>query len=164
MTAGRVFAEAILRMGRYVQAFPEFGPERSGEPVRAYVRVSDEPIEVRAPVERVDMAAVFEKGLIDSSNVFSMIKPGGILVVGSNKPLRSRTCDLNIYVVDAKGIVDMLGKPKSINLALIGALAAVSDLVPIEVLRDVVAGRFGEEDAEVVMIASKKVSKVECVV
>jgi len=159
VTAGRILAEAALRQGRYVQTFPEFGPERSGAPVRAYVRVSDEPIEIRAPVEEVDIAAVFEKRLLDSQNVVPLIKDGGLLVAGSSQPLGINSPRIRVFTVDAKQIIESLGRPRSLNLAIVGALASASGLVSVETLREIVASRFGEKDAEVVVAASRSIRR-----
>jgi len=159
VTAGRILAEAALREGKYVQTFPEFGPERSGAPVRAYVRISDEPIEIRAPVETVDIAGVFEKRLLDSQNILPMIKDGGLLVVGSGQPLGIKSPGVKVFTVDARQIIESLGRPRSLNLAIIGALASASGVVSVDVLREIVASRFGEKDAEVVVAASRSVRR-----
>ncbi len=159
MTAGRILAEAALRQGMYVQTFPEFGPERSGAPVRAYVRLSDEPIEIRAPVENYDMAGVFEKRLLESQNILPLMKDSGILVVGSNQPLGIKSKNIKLFSVDAKQVVESLGRPRSLNLAIVGALASVSGIISIDVLREIVESRFGEKDAEVVAVAGKNVRR-----
>ncbi|MEM1518101.1 MAG: 2-oxoacid:acceptor oxidoreductase family protein [Nitrososphaerota archaeon] len=162
VTAGRILAEAALHHGLYVQTFPEFGPERSGAPVRAYVRISDEPIEIRAPIESYDMAGVFEKRLLESQNIVPMIKDGGILVAGSSEPLEIKSPSrINVYTVDAKQIIESLGRPRSLNLAIIGALASASGIVSIDVLREIIAKRFGEKDAEVVVAASRGIRRCE---
>jgi pyruvate ferredoxin oxidoreductase gamma subunit len=153
VTAGRILAEGALRSGLSCQSFPEFGPERSGAPVRAYVRVSDHPIVLRAPVEVVDGAVVFEERLL-RTGVVSSIKKGGVLVVNASSTPHLEVKDVNVFAVDAARIVSELGRPRSINLAMLGAFCRVSGIVSWEIVEKVVAERFGERDAAVVRHAA----------
>ena len=156
VTAGRVLAEAALRSGMFSQSFPEFGPERSGAPVRAYVRVSKYPIALRSPVETVDGAIVFEGRLL-GTGVASTVKRGGVLVVNSPLPIQLDVEGVNMFYVDAAKVVLELGRPKSLNLAMLGAFSVVSGAVPPEAVERVVAERYGERDAAVVRLAASMV-------
>jgi len=153
VTAGRVLAEAALLSGLFSQSFPEFGPERSGAPVRAYARVSNHPITLRSPVEAVDGAVVFEGRLL-RTGVASHVKRGGVLVVNTPSPLHLDVEDVDVFYVDAAKVVAELGRPRSLNLAMLGAFSRVSKVVPLEAVERVVAGRFGERDAAVVRLAA----------
>jgi len=156
VTAGRILAEAALRSGLFSQSFPEFGPERSGAPVRAYVRVSNHPIALRSPVEAVDGAVVFEGRLLQTG-VASHVKSGGVLVVNTPSPLHLDVEDVDVFYVDAAKVVAELDRPRSLNLAMLGAFSRVSKVVPLEAVERVVAGRFGERDAAVVSLAASMV-------
>ena len=136
----------------FSQSFPEFGPERSGAPVRAYARVSNHPITLRSPVEAVDGAVVFEGRL--RTGVASHVKRGGVLVVNTPSPLHLDVEDVDVFYVDAAKVVAELGRPRSLNLAMLGAFSRVSKVVPLEAVERVVAGRFGERDAAVVRLAA----------
>lgn len=93
VTAGRILAEAALDTGYYAQSFPEFGPERSGAPVRTYVRISDQPLTLRAPMDQADHAIVFEARLL-RTGIAGQVRGGGTLVVGSSSPLSSMVVTL----------------------------------------------------------------------
>ncbi|MEM0444919.1 MAG: 2-oxoacid:acceptor oxidoreductase family protein [Nitrososphaerota archaeon] len=160
VTAGRIFAEAALKSGLFSQSFPEFGPERSGAPVRSYVRISDEPVMLRAPIENFDVAVVFERKLLDHRLV-EMIRSGGLIVVGSETPVEFARSDIKWFYVDARKIVEELNRPRSINLAMLGALCSVLHLVPLNNVEEIVRRRFGEGNAEVVRRAASRVVEVE---
>jgi pyruvate ferredoxin oxidoreductase gamma subunit len=160
VTAGRILAEAALDTGYYAQSFPEFGPERSGAPVRTYVRISDQPLTLRAPMDQADHAIVFEARLL-RTGIAGQVRGGGTLVVGSSSPPELDGGNLNIYYVDAAGIVEELGRPRSLNLAMLGASCSVTQIVPLETIARIVAARFGEKDADVVRLASRRVVMVK---
>lgn len=163
MTAGRLLAEAALRAGLYSQSYPEFGPERSGAPVRAYVRISDEPLTLRAPIESFDAAAVFEERLLDPA-ILEMMKGGGCVVLNSESAPRLPQKDVKVFVVKARRLVEELKRPRSLNLAMIGALVSVLDVFPITHLEESVRRRFGQENAEIVRRAAEMVVRLETVV
>ena len=63
-TASQLYATAALRAGKSVQAFPEYGPERRGAPLRAYTRVDDKPIRRHDSVTKPDVVVVLEPSLL----------------------------------------------------------------------------------------------------
>jgi pyruvate ferredoxin oxidoreductase gamma subunit len=80
-TAAQLLALALLREGRSVQAFPEYGPERRGAPVRAYTRVSDRPIRRHDSVGEPDVVAVLDPSLVDEARAdgaLLLVNPGGL--------------------------------------------------------------------------------------
>lgn len=160
VTAGRIVAEAALRAGLFSQSFPEFGPERSGAPVRSYVRISDEPISMRAPMESFDVAVVFEERLLDPSIVESVRSGGIIILAGESAPVLPRG-DVRLFVIGAKRVIEELKKPRSLNLAMVGALCSVINTVLLRHVEDIVGRRFGEENKEVVRRAAQLVVSVE---
>lgn len=163
MTAGRLLADAALKAGLYSQSYPEFGPERSGAPVRAYVRISDEPVTLRAPIESFDAATIFEERLLDPTIVDS-IKSGGYIVLNSENVPRLTRSDVKVFVVRARQIIEELRKPRSLNLAMLGALSSVLEVVPHHYVEEAIRRRFGEENAEVVRRASQMVVRLETAV
>lgn len=163
VTAGRILAEAALRVGLFSQSFPEFGPERSGAPVRAYVRLSDEPVSLRSPLESFDGMLVFERRLLDPGLV-ETVRSGGLVVVGSESGIEVSRNDVGVFFVDARKIVEELNRPRSLNLALVGALCSVLGLIPLEAVEDVVRKRFGEGNVEIVRRAAAKVVRFEAAV
>jgi pyruvate ferredoxin oxidoreductase gamma subunit len=120
-TASQLYATAALRSGRYAQAFPEYGPERRGAPLRAYTRVDDMPIRRHDSVAHPDVVVVLEPSLVHEVDVADGLADGGLILVNAENP-PSRLVGANVLCVPAGG--------RSPNLVLAGALAAVTD-VPV---------------------------------
>jgi pyruvate ferredoxin oxidoreductase gamma subunit len=85
-TAAQLLAEALLGSGKSVQAFPEYGPERRGAPVRAYTRVSDRPIRRHDTVTTPDVVAVLDPDLVRELDVTEGMAAGGIVFVAAESP------------------------------------------------------------------------------
>jgi 2-oxoacid:acceptor oxidoreductase gamma subunit (pyruvate/2-ketoisovalerate family) len=112
-TAAQLLAVALLREGKSVQAFPEYGPERRGSPMRAYTRYDDRPIRRRDSIEEPDAVVVLEPSLAHDAGVAAGLRPGGLLLVNSEEALPGAIC------VPAGRIA-----PDAVNLVMLGALAA----------------------------------------
>ncbi|MGZ4354478.1 MAG: 2-oxoacid:acceptor oxidoreductase family protein, partial [Gaiellaceae bacterium] len=80
-TASQLYAVALLQAGKSVQAFPEYGPERRGAPMRAFTRVDDRPIRRHDAVTEPDAVVVLEPSLLKDVNVREGLKPGGLVLV-----------------------------------------------------------------------------------
>ena len=90
-TAAQLLAVALLREGKSVQAFPEYGPERRGSPMRAYTRYDDRPIRRRDSIEEPDAVVVLEPSLAGGPDVTDGLQPGGLLLVNSEHPIAVRS-------------------------------------------------------------------------
>jgi pyruvate ferredoxin oxidoreductase gamma subunit len=84
-TVSQLLAEAGLQAGSSVQAFPEYGPERRGAPMRAYTRISDTAIRRHDPVAAPDIVIVLEPTLVNEMNVAEGLSPDGIVLVDSDE-------------------------------------------------------------------------------
>ncbi len=134
-TAALLLADVAFKSGKYVQGFPEYGPERMGAPITAYNRISDEPITVHSNIYEPDYVVVVDEGLLDSIDVTSGLNPSGAIVVNSAKGADEIAMKLKgytgkVYTVDARKIsVAALGKyfPNSPMLAAIVAVSKVMD-------------------------------------
>ena len=136
VTANEILAGAALLEGKYMKAFPEFGPERMGAPIRAFARVSDEPIKVHSQVYFPDYVIVLDPTLIGNVNVLEGMKPGGVLVAnyfeGTSHLKGALKTDMNVRAVNATQIaIETIGKPMA-NTAMLGALVRVSNVVKLE--------------------------------
>lgn len=152
VTAAQVLASAAVLEGKYAQAFPEFGPERRGAPVRSYLRVSDKPIYTREPILRPDVVVVADPSLFKAENPLEGLKENGILVV--NGPYKA---PFKTYYVDATTLsMKVLGRP-IVNTALIGAVLKATDIVKIssvkEAMRKYFSGRLYDLNIKLVEIA-----------
>ena len=85
VTAAQLVAEIAMGNGRYMQAMPEFGPERTGAPLKAYTRLSDEPIEIHNNVVNPDIVVVMDTTLLGQVDVLEGMKPAGTVIVNTRK-------------------------------------------------------------------------------
>src|SRR3989338_8786448 len=84
-TASQFLGEAALETGKYIQAFPEYGPERAGAPMRAYTRISDEPIYIHSSVTDPDVVVVIDPTLLGYVDVTEGLSDKGILLVSTEQ-------------------------------------------------------------------------------
>jgi pyruvate ferredoxin oxidoreductase gamma subunit len=140
-TAGYILAEAAMDEGKVIQAFPEYGAERRGAPMKSYVRISDAPIRLRCAVTNPAVVVVLDPSLLPSIDVTEGMGEGGTVVINSSeKPEELRQYlsvkDVNIYTVNATEIaLDCFGRPIP-NTPMLGALARVTDLVSLDGAKD----------------------------
>ena len=115
-TAALLLADVAFKTGKYVQGFPEYGPERMGAPITAYNRISNEEIRVHSNIYHPNFVVVVDEGLLESVDVAKGIKPGGAIIVNSTRTPEEvrneiRDFDGRVYTIDAKKVsVACLGK------------------------------------------------------
>lgn len=115
-TAALLLADVAFKTGKYVQGFPEYGPERMGAPITAYNRISNEEIRVHSNIYHPNFVIVVDEGLLESVDVAKGIKPGGAIIVNSTRTPEEvrneiRDFDGRVYTIDAKKVsVACLGK------------------------------------------------------
>lgn len=115
-TAALLLADVAFKTGKYVQGFPEYGPERMGAPITAYNRISNEEIRVHSNIYHPNFVVVVDEGLLESVDVAKGIKPGGAIIVNSARTPEEvrneiRDFDGKVYTIDAKKVsVACLGK------------------------------------------------------
>ena len=163
-TAAQFIAEAALVSGKQVQAFPEYGPERTGAPVKSFVRISDKPITTHAPVAKPDIALVIDPTLIGHVDFSSNMDKNGIIIVNSPKSSDKVKEDLNfagaVHTVDATKIsIELVGKNLP-NTPILGALIKIKEVVKMDDLIQQVKSKFlhkiGEEKTNANIEAIKK--------
>lgn len=134
-TACLLLAEAAFFAGKYVQGFPEYGPERMGAPITAYNRISDRPCSVHSNIYTPDHVVVVDETLLRSVDVLSGLKEGGILIINSKKSAAEIREELGgfqgpVCVVDAERIsTETLGRnfPNTPMLAAVVKASGVLD-------------------------------------
>ncbi|QUL97828.1 MAG: 2-oxoacid:acceptor oxidoreductase family protein [Candidatus Fermentithermobacillus carboniphilus] len=135
-TASTLLAESALSAGKFVQGFPEYGPERMGAPIRAFNRIGDEPITIHSNVEHPDVVMVLDPTLIGSVDVTEGLKDGGIVLVNttlSPEEMKKRLGGhVRVATVDASGISQATIGRDIPNTPMMGALLKVVDILPIE--------------------------------
>lgn len=155
-TAALLLADVAFKTGKYVQGFPEYGPERMGAPITAYNRISDNPITIHSNIYFPDYVVVVDDGLLESIDVTQGLKKDGAVIVNTQRSrkeiadrLRSRGWNGSVYTVDAKEIsVSALGKNYP-NSPMLAAVVAVSGVMPQEAflkeMRDSFAHKFAKK-------------------
>jgi pyruvate ferredoxin oxidoreductase gamma subunit len=151
VTAAKVLADACLSGGRYVQAFPEYGPERAGAPLRAYNRISSKELRMHCPVLRPQVVGVVDATLLDGINVAEGALEDALFVVNSAKDPKEIRAKLNagsrqkVFTIDASKIaMECIGKALP-NASMLGALCKVTGLVSLEHLLEDVKKSFGKK-------------------
>jgi len=171
VTLAEIIARAAYKEGKWgVQAFPYFGAERRGAPVRAFARISDEPILLRSQVYSPDYVIVLDESLLNVANVTEGLKKNGVIII--NTTLRPEEIDLEDYriaTVDATGIALELsllvaGLPV-VNTAMAGAFARATGEIKIESviesIKDKWRGTVGEKNAKAVVLAYERLLLME---
>ncbi|MBI4200209.1 MAG: 2-oxoacid:acceptor oxidoreductase family protein [Chloroflexi bacterium] len=162
VTASQVLAEAALQEDRHFQAFPEFGPERTGAPVRAFTRLSSSPIPLHCPVAHPDIAVVLDPTLLSVANLFEGLKEKGTVVI--NTPLAPRAVKerlpgrgrCKVVTVDATGIAMEAFNRNMPNMPILGALLRASPLVSKESCLRALQERLGARLETAVVEANAK--------
>ncbi|MCI8372391.1 MAG: pyruvate synthase [Lachnospiraceae bacterium] len=134
-TASLLLAEAAFDTGKYVQGFPEYGPERMGAPITAYNRISDDPITVHSNIYEPDYVVIVDDTLIDVVDVAAGAKETGAIIINSDKgpeAFKDKLKDYKgkIYTIDARKIsMETLGRyfPNTPMLAAIVKVANILD-------------------------------------
>lgn len=148
VTAAKLLAEAALREGKYIQAFPEYGPERTGAPVKSFNRISTKPIFRHCHVTNPHIVAVLDPTLLEVVDVAGGIPAGGSIIINTSlSPAELREKlerdDIKIFTVDATKIsIDKLGRNIP-NTPMIGALVKAAGVIKLESLIDTFREEFG---------------------
>lgn len=149
-TASELIAHAAVAEGKFVKAFPFFGPERSGAPTKMFLRVSDSVIRTQEPVVDPDVVVILDETVMDSQDVARKLDKHEILIVNSansKEDVAKRVPHFkgSIHVVDGNAIsTEIIGKP-SPNMVLIGHLIKVSEIVMLESAAEIFRGVFTEK-------------------
>lgn len=137
--ASKVLAVALFREGRCVQSFPAFGVERRGAPVTAFLRADDAPVRLRCEVAEPDTLLVLDPTLIDAVDVTAGLKPGGGVLINSERApehYAERLAHYRVATVDASAVAAAHGigsrTQPIVNTAILGAFAQWSGLVSLD--------------------------------
>ena len=142
-TASQMLALALLRSGRSVQAFPEYGPERRGAPLRAYTRVSDRPIRRHDAVEHPDVVVVLEPSLLSEVDVTEGLAREGLMLVNAERP-PAKVASRRVACVPASRIAAEQGSSFG-NVVMVGAVAAALGEPPLADLQEAAVELLGKK-------------------
>ena len=152
-TASLLLADAAFNTGKYIQGFPEYGPERMGAPITAYNRISDEPITIHSNIYDPDFVVVVDDTLLDCVDVTAGLKETGAIVINTtheNDYLKERLKGYKgeVYKIDARKIsMETLGKYFP-NTPMLAAIVKVSNVMPEEAFLEDMIGSFKHKFAK----------------
>ncbi|MDD4067140.1 MAG: 2-oxoacid:acceptor oxidoreductase family protein [Clostridia bacterium] len=134
-TASLLLADAAFNTGKFIQGFPEYGPERMGAPITAFNRISDEPITIHSNIYEPDFVVVVDDTLLENVDVTSGLKKDGAIVINTTKNEKDLRKLLNNYdgticTLDARKIsVETIGRyfPNTPMLAAIVKVSKIMD-------------------------------------
>ena len=147
-TASYIMAVAAAEAGWQVQAFPAYGPERRGAPMRSYVRISDGPIRLRSGITNPEIVVVLDPSLLGTEDVAAGVAEDGIIIVNSSEsPQQMRQLLGNppaqVCTVDATQIaLDTMGRNIP-NTPMLGAVAKVAEVLALEGMKAAVTKQLG---------------------
>lgn len=150
VTAGKLLAETALGTGQYFQAFPDYGPERMGAPIRAFTRLSSEPITVHSQIDQPNVVLVLDPTLLGLVPVAEGLEVDGTIVVNTSMtPAQVRKITGfktgRVFTVDASHIaIDELGREIT-NTPMLGAFARTTGLFEMSALIEQVRAWFGKK-------------------
>ena len=134
-TAALLLADAALASGKYIQAFPEYGPERMGAPVTSFDRISSKPILLHSGVTNPDIVAVLDPTLVDTEDVDEGMRDGGVIIINTDKSPGDMRKELKVsgsikvFTVNASGISkETIGRDIP-NTPMLGALVKASGIL-----------------------------------
>ena len=152
-TASLLLADAAFNTGKYIQGFPEYGPERMGAPITAYNRISDKPITVHSNIYEPDYVVVVDDTLLESVNVTAGLKSTGAIVINTTKSadyLKSvlKGYEGKIYTIDARKVsMECLGKYFP-NTPMLAAIVKVTGIMSDEAFIKDMEGSFKHKFAK----------------
>ena len=137
-TAALLLADVAFGIGKHVQGFPEYGPERMGAPVTAYDRISDSEIRVHSNIYEPDFVAVVDDTLLHSVDVTAGLKKDGAILINTEMgkeeilPLL-KGYEGAVYLINARKVcMETLGKYFP-NMPMLAALVRISKVMEKDV-------------------------------
>ena len=175
-TASLLLADAAFNTGKYIQGFPEYGPERMGAPITAYNRISDKPITIHSNIYEPNYVVVVDDTLLESVPVTAGLKKEGAIVINTTKSPEYLKEKLNgysgsIYTIDARKVSEeTLGKYFP-NTPMLAAIVKVTGIMSDEAFLEDMKGSFKhkfakkpeviEGNMKALELALKEVTKIQ---
>ena len=152
-TASLLLADAAFNTGKYIQGFPEYGPERMGAPITAYNRISSAPITIHSNIYEPDYVVVVDDTLLEVVDVTAGLKESGAIVINTTKSadyLKSvlKGYNGNIYTIDARKVSEEALGRYFPNTPMLAAIVKVSGIMTDEALLEDMKGSFKHKFAK----------------
>lgn len=168
VTAVELIAQAAIASGLYAQGFPNFGAERRGAPVMAFLRISDSQIFLRERIDEPDVVVVLDPSLIGLPEVTDGLAPGKTMIINASSDQADEFSHLQerftLHLVDASQIaMETIGLPIT-NTAIIGAFVRATETISLQSLKEPFDKRFGklsEKNYEAMRSAYEKTEAIQ---
>ena len=175
-TASLLLADAAFNTGKYIQGFPEYGPERMGAPITAYNRISDKPITIHSNIYEPDYVVVVDDTLLESVPVTAGLKKEGAIVINTTKSSEYLKEKLNgysgsIYTIDARKVSEETLGRYFPNTPMLAAIVKVTGIMSDEAFLEDMKGSFKHKFAKkpevieghmkALKLALKEVAKIQ---
>ena len=175
-TASLLLADAAFNTGKYIQGFPEYGPERMGAPITAYNRISDKPITIHSNIYEPDYVVVVDDTLLESVPVTAGLKKEGAIVINTTKSSEYLKEKLNgysgsIYTIDARKVSEETLGRYFPNTPMLAAIVKVTGIMSDEAFLEDMKGSFKhkfakkpeviEGNMKALKLALKEVAKIQ---
>ena len=152
-TASLLLADAAFNTGKYIQGFPEYGPERMGAPITAYNRISKTPITIHSNIYEPDYVVVVDDTLLESVDVTSGLKDTGAIVINTTKSDEYLKKALKgysgeVYTIDARKISEEALGRYFPNTPMLAAIVKVSKIMTDDELLEDMKGSFKHKFAK----------------
>ena len=152
-TASLLLADAAFNTGKYIQGFPEYGPERMGAPITAYNRISDKPITIHSNIYEPDYVVVVDDTLLETVAVTAGLKKTGAIVINTTKSAEEvkkllKGYEGEIYKIDAKKISEEALGRYFPNTPMLAAIVKVSKVMSDEEFLNDMQGSFKHKFAK----------------
>ncbi|MEM4755971.1 MAG: 2-oxoacid:acceptor oxidoreductase family protein [Candidatus Woesearchaeota archaeon] len=153
-SASHIVAEAAMQLGKYIQAFPEYGAAREGAPMRVFLRIADAPIRLNTAIVHPDMIVVLDYSLVGLETIYDGIKDNTTILLNAKTApvfLKSLLLKKNpsytgrIYWLDASTLSFQEVGRNVTNTAMLGVFCAASSIVQFETLKQVFRNEFEQK-------------------
>lgn len=175
-TASLLLADAAFNTGKYIQGFPEYGPERMGAPITAYNRISDKPITIHSNIYEPDYVVVVDDTLLETVPVTSGLKNTGAIVINTTKNAEEikgllKGYEGKVYKIDARKISEEALGRYFPNTPMLAAIVKVTGIMSDEAFLEDMKGSFKhkfakkpeviEGNMKALELALKEVTKIQ---
>lgn len=144
VVASKVLADALATEGNYVQAYPEFGVERRGSPVVAFIRIDNKPIYDKSRIYTPDHVVVVDPTLVEAIDITEGLKEGGMIIINSDKkpeefhlPEKFRVITVPATEIAVENKLGTLAAP-IVNTAIVGAVIKILGLTKLHSLEQAI--------------------------
>ena len=151
VTAAKVVAETALSADQYMQAMPEYGPERMGAPIKAFTRISPDPIDIHCNIEEPDVVIVLDDTLLEVVDVTEGIADDGVVILNTcTSPEQAKKAlgvpeTVKVACVDASGIALDTIKRDIPNTPIVGAFVKATGVIDLDTFKGLLAKNLGKK-------------------